>query len=50
MIDLGLAEYDEAGDHHWLSLEAIHGWRDTFAAETVEAHRRGPGWCRAART
>ena len=44
MIDLGLAEYDEAAvHHHWLSLEAIRGWRDTFAAESVEAHRSRPG-------
>ena len=44
MIDLGLAEYDEAAvHHHWLSLEAIRGWRDTFAAASVEAHRSRPG-------
>jgi exopolyphosphatase/guanosine-5'-triphosphate,3'-diphosphate pyrophosphatase len=44
MIDIGLAQYDEAKvHHHWLSLDAIHGWRDALAAETVEAHRRRPG-------
>ena len=44
MIDLGLAEYDEARvHHHWLSLESIGTWRDTLAAETVAAHRLRPG-------
>lgn len=44
MIDLSLAAYDEAAvHHHWLSLEAIRGWRDALAADTIDDRRRRPG-------
>jgi exopolyphosphatase / guanosine-5'-triphosphate,3'-diphosphate pyrophosphatase len=44
MIDLALAEYDEAAvHHHWLSREAIRSWRNTLASETIEDRRRRAG-------
>jgi exopolyphosphatase/guanosine-5'-triphosphate,3'-diphosphate pyrophosphatase len=44
MIDLALVDYDEAAvHHHWLSLDAIRGWRDALASESIDDRRRRPG-------
>lgn len=44
MIDLHLAEYDEAAvHHHWLSLDTIRRWCATLASDTLEARSNRPG-------